>query len=34
MNIGEVSRRSGVSQRMIRHYEAIGLILKAAQKGA
>ena len=26
MKIGNVSTRSGVSQRMIRHYEAIGLI--------
>jgi len=26
MNIGQVSEESGVSQRMIRHYEKIGLI--------
>lgn len=32
MKIGEASTRSGVSQRMIRHYEAIGLIGKAARR--
>lgn len=26
MNIGQIATRSGVSQRMIRHYEKIGLI--------
>jgi Cu(I)-responsive transcriptional regulator len=32
MNIGQASVQSGVSQRMIRHYEAIGLIPKAARR--
>lgn len=32
MNIGKVSRQSGVSQRMIRHYETIGLIPRAARR--
>jgi MerR family copper efflux transcriptional regulator len=31
MNIGEVSKLSGVSQKLIRHYEEIGLIKKAAR---
>ena len=26
MNIGQVSKATGVSQRMIRHYEGIGLM--------
>lgn len=32
MNIGQASSQSGVSQRMIRHYEAIGLIPKVARR--
>jgi Cu(I)-responsive transcriptional regulator len=32
MNIGQASKVSGVSQRMIRHYEAIGLIPKAQRR--
>lgn len=32
MNIGKVSKASGVSQRMIRHYEKIGLIPPAARR--
>ena len=32
MHIGQASKQSGVSQRMMRHYETIGLIPKAARR--
>ena len=32
MKIGEVSAASGISQRMIRHYEKIGLVAPAARR--
>lgn len=32
MKIGEASAASGISQRMIRHYEKIGLIAAAARR--
>lgn len=31
MNIGQASKASGVSVKMVRHYEAIGLLPKAAR---
>ncbi|WP_066948658.1 MerR family transcriptional regulator [Streptomyces lushanensis] len=34
MLIGEVSRRSGVSARMLRHYESLGLVRPSARTGS
>ena len=34
MNIGQASEASGVSVKMIRHYESIGLLPKVARTSA
>jgi len=34
MNISEAARRSGVSAKMVRHYEALGLLPKVARTDA
>lgn len=34
LNIGQAAERSGVSAKMIRHYEALGLLPRVARTGA
>ena len=34
MNIGEAARRSGISAKMIRHYEGLGLLSRVARTDA